>query len=140
MDKIRRLMKNRIYIPEAVWSLAFALMTVLSRHTVYSDAVEANILTVYVSPFKAPDIVIFPLTAVAAYLCLQLIKYLFGNALECALGNCFSLIIGNKGVGCLCTARDVGRDCGRCFGAYWKQGYIGFVLRQNTVDNRRFTS
>ena len=72
-------MKNRIYIPEAVWAVAFALMTVLSRHTVYSDAVEANILTVYVSPFKAPDIVIFPLTAVAAYLCLQLIKYLFGR-------------------------------------------------------------
>lgn len=77
MNRIRQILNNRICAVDILYAVAFALMTVLSRHTVYSDAVESNILTVYVSPLRALDIVIFPVTAAVVYLCLQLLKVIF---------------------------------------------------------------
>ncbi len=79
MNRIRQILNNRICAVDVLYAVLFALMTVLSRHTVYSDAVESNILTVYVSPLRAVDIIVFPVTAVIIYLCLQLIRYLFGK-------------------------------------------------------------
>ncbi len=77
MDKLRQLLNNRIKAAEVAYAVLFAVMTVLSRHTVYSDEVASNILTVYIGSFRAVDIVIFPVVAVLAWLFIRLLKFLF---------------------------------------------------------------
>lgn len=54
--------------------MAFALMTVISRHTSYSDKVESSILTVNIGKVSPVDIPIFALALCAVYVLLQVIK------------------------------------------------------------------
>ena len=63
---------------EMIYAFAFALMTVFSRHTVYSDDVASSILTTYVRSFTITDVPAFLLTAVIIYICLKLAKYVLG--------------------------------------------------------------
>ncbi|MCR5398541.1 MAG: DUF6020 family protein [Lachnospiraceae bacterium] len=63
---------------EMIYAFAFALMTVFSRHTVYSDDVASSILTTYVRSFTITDVPAFLLTAIIIYICLKLVKYVLG--------------------------------------------------------------
>ena len=98
MNKIRHIFNNRINALEIVYAVAFGLMTVLSRHTVYSDEVGSSIMTVYISPFKAVDIVIFPVVAVIIYLCIQLIRYLLGKMNPFVFGSRKQLTVRKKAI------------------------------------------
>lgn len=65
---------RKLNIPELVYSLAFALMTVLSRHATYSDKIESSILTVNMTSFKLIDTLVFIVISVVAYVLMQLLK------------------------------------------------------------------
>ncbi len=65
---------RKLNIVELVYSLAFAMMTVLSRHTMYSDKTESNILTVNMTSFRLTDILIFLSVTIIMYVLLQIIK------------------------------------------------------------------
>ncbi len=65
---------KKINIAELVYSIAFALMTVISRHTSYSDKVESSILTVNIGKMSPVDILIFAVVVCAVYVLLQVIR------------------------------------------------------------------
>ncbi|MCR4754416.1 MAG: DUF6020 family protein [Lachnospiraceae bacterium] len=65
---------RKLNIVELVYSLAFAVMTVLSRHTTYSDKIESSILTVNMTSFRLIDILIFVIVTTVVYVLLQILK------------------------------------------------------------------
>ncbi len=69
-----KLQISKLNTGEAIYSLAFALMAVLSRHAIYSDEVESSILTVRMTSLEIIDVPIFALVAVVVYLLLQIMK------------------------------------------------------------------
>ncbi len=70
--------KNRIIPAEVVYALTFAIMTVFSRHTIYSDGATSTVLTVKITPFVLSDALVIFITMPAVYVILQLLKLLFG--------------------------------------------------------------
>lgn len=58
---------------EMIYAVLFAVMTVISRHTSYSDDIESNILTVNVSGFILGDIPLFIAVCCITYIVLRLI-------------------------------------------------------------------
>ncbi len=69
-----RLLNHKLNTVEAIYSVLFALMTVLSRHTTYSDRAESNILTVKITSLQVVDLLILVAVTLIVYVLLQLIK------------------------------------------------------------------
>lgn len=68
------LIKYKLNTAEVVYAVLFAMMTVLSRHTTYSDKAESNILTVRITSLQVIDLLILIAAFVVMYVVLQLIK------------------------------------------------------------------